>query len=339
LTGVRRGLLIIFACLAVLLMLGVPAPAQQGSKPRWRVLHSVPGAVDVVGPRSDGRFIVSSRGGLVLFRRGGAARPFARGPAGYAPAGGEPYVALSQGRRLRRQDCSFRRDEVFALDAAGQPGVTRIGPRGRARRFASFPAGAFPSGITFDGVGRFGNRLLVTAVFGQATTTVYAIDCRGRVRAISRGGPRVEGGIEVAPQSFGRFGGQLIAPDEHSGRVFAFDARGRRRLMIAPRLPSGGDIGVESVGFVPPGFGRRGRAYLADLGAPGAPTAGTDSVLTLSGASLTRAGVRPGDLLVAREAGAETIRVRCRRRCSARRVATGPSAAHAEGHITFAPRR
>ena len=71
-------------------------------------------------------------------------------------------------------------------------------------------------------------------------------------------GPRVEGGIAVAPRTFGRFAGQLIAPDEHSGRIFAFDRHGRTRVVSQYRFPAGGDIGVESVGFVPPGFDRRG---------------------------------------------------------------------------------
>ena len=105
--------------------------------------------------------------------------------------------------------------------------------------------------------------------------TLYALDCCGRSSVILQAGPRVEGGIAVAPRTFGRFACQLIAPDEHSGRIFAFDRRGRTRVVSQYRFPAGGDIGVESVGFVPPGSDRRGAAYLADLGAPGAPTPGT----------------------------------------------------------------
>jgi hypothetical protein len=92
---------------------------------------------------------------------------------------------------------------------------------------------------------------------------------------ILQAGPRVEDGIAVAPRTFGRFACQLIAPDEHSGWIFAFDRRGRTRVVSQYRFPAGGDIGVESVGLVPPGSDRRGAAYLADLGAPGAPTPGT----------------------------------------------------------------
>ena len=100
-------------------------------------------------------------------------------------------------------------------------------------------------------------------------------------------------------------------------------------------LATGGDIGVESVGFVPARFGPRGAAFLADRGTPGNPHPGTDSILTLAGDAILRAGVRSGDLLVATEGGADTIVVRCRRTCTADRIADGPTVAHAEGHIVF----
>ena len=92
-------------------------------------------------------------------------------------------------------------------------------------RLVDFPADAFPSGIAFDLLGRFGYRLLVTAVVA-GKTTLYAIDCLGGRTVVARDAPRVEGGIAVAPSSFGRFGGDLIAPDEHSGRIFAFSPTG-----------------------------------------------------------------------------------------------------------------
>lgn len=133
-------------------------------------------------------------------------------------------------------------------------------------------------------MGRFGYRLLVTAVVSNKTT-LYAIDCRGRARVIARGVVRVEGGGAVAPRTFGRFGGWLVAVDESGGNIYAFNARGRVRLVARPRAPAGGDIGVESIGFVPRGFGRGGLAYLADFGAPGSPTQGSDSVLSLSGSA------------------------------------------------------
>jgi hypothetical protein len=302
---------------------------------RWRPLTKLPGIVDVVGPRADGRLVVSTHRGLFLVRRGGGATPYARGAGGYAGAAGEPYIALGTGRRVAGAGCVFARDDVFALDPDSTPGVERIDRRGRVSRFADFPQGGLPSGIAFDTVGRFGYRLLVTVV-SDAGTTLHALDCGGRIATIVGGAPRVEGGIALAPRSFGRFAGDLIAPDEHSGRVYAFGPRGGIAIVAVPQLKAGGDIGVESVGFVPPGLGR-GVAYMSDLGAPGSPTHGTDSLLVLRGADLARARLATGELVVATEAGARTVAVRCKPGCVVRPVAVGPDATHGEGHITFLP--
>jgi len=110
------------------------------------------------------------------------------------------------------------------------------------------------------------------------------------------------------------------------------------RTIVRPSVLRGGDLGLEAIGFVPPGFDRRGAAYLADLGAPGSPTQGTDSVLSLSGRALTGAGVRPGDLLVAAEGGGATVSIRCRPRCVVHRIGRALDATHAEGHISFTAR-
>jgi hypothetical protein len=149
----------------------------------------------------------------------------------------------------------------------------------------------------------------------------------------------MEGGMAVAPPGFARFAGDLIAPAERTGRVFAVAPDGRTRLVARSGLPAGGDIGVESGGFVPPGLGPGWSAYLADRVSPGNAHPGNDDVLTLGGQALRRAGVRPGDLLVAAEGGAATIAIRCPARCSVRHVADGPPTAHGEGHIAFARTR
>ena len=73
-----------------------------------------------------------------------------------------------------------------------------ISPQGRARRFASLPPGRFPSGIAFDGTGRFGPRLLVVAGF-RGESTVYGIGCDGQVSMVAADAAAVEGGIVVAP--------------------------------------------------------------------------------------------------------------------------------------------
>jgi hypothetical protein len=294
--------------------------------------------VDVVGPRADGRLVLSTIHGLFLMRPGRTPVPYARGPQGYAGSVGEPYLALGSGHRVSGAGCAFRRDVIFALDPDATPGIVRVGRNGRSSRFADLPAGAFPTGIAIDVGGSFGYRLLVTS-FAGGTTTLSAFDCRGRARVVAAGAPHVEGGIAVAPRTFGGFGGKLIAVDEVTGRIYAFGPRGLVRLVAESGLPAGGDIGVESVGFVPPKLGRRGAAYLADLGAAGSPTSGSDSLLILTATDLSRANLHPGELIVATEAGAKTIAVRCARLCRVRQVADGPTVAHAEGHITFVPRR
>ena len=198
----------------------------------------------------------------------------------------------------------------------------------------SLPAGAAPNGITFDSTGRFGHRLLVTA--GEhGATTVLAIDCTGRVAVIISHAPAMEGGMAVAPASFGRYGGDLIAPNETSGRVFAVAPDGTVATLAVSGLPHGSDIGVESAGFVPAEFGAGDAAYMADRYTSGNRHPGTNSILRLPGSELIKAGVRPGDLLVATEGGARTIAVRCARSCTVRYIAAGPAVSHGEGHIVF----
>jgi len=301
----------------------------------WVPFRHLHGVVDLSGPRLDGRLTVSAAGRLFLFRPGHAPSPFARGPGGYrAAAGDEPYIAVSTGGRVAGGRCSFRRDDVYILALGVRPGVVVVDRRGHARRFADLPAGETPKGIAFDAVGRFDRRLLVIGAVGDQTQ-VFALDCRGHIQTITLTAPRIEGGIVVAPPSFGRYGGQLIAPDENSGRVVAIDPGGAAQTVARSGLPRGSDVGIESAGFVPPGFTRAGAAYLADRGAPGSPHPGTDSILILRGAALARAGVAPGDLLVASEGGARTIALHCRTTCTVRHIADGPRITHAEGHIAF----
>jgi hypothetical protein len=325
-----------FFCVAVAVAMLVNGASAASSGGRWRPLLEVPKIVDAVGPRADGRLVLSTLRGLFLLRPGGRAEAFANGTGGYAASRGEPYIALAPERRLPAAKCSFERDDVFALDADSGPGVTRVTSTGHASRLLDLPAGAFPSGIAFDLAGRFGFRLLVTVIVDKKTT-LYAIDCLGHATVLVRGAPRVEGGMVVAPRSFGRFAGELIAPNETTGRIYAFAPAGNVRLVVKSGLRAGGDIGVEGLGFVPAGLGSRGAAYFSDLGAPGAPTEGTNSLLVLRGRDLERAGLRAGELVASTEAGAITIAVRCARRCSVRHVADGPRATHGEGHVTFVP--
>jgi hypothetical protein len=327
--------------LVVFLGLGafVFAPGAAGSAlpARWRSFLHVPAVVDLTGPRTDGSLTVAADGALSLLRVGGQPTPFARGPDGYSTARGpEPYIALASNEMVDGATCSFTADTVYAIEPNDPPGVVEVDAQGRARRFADLESGGVATRLAFDHVGGFGHRLLVTAAVSGGTA-LFALDCAGGVSMIAPHAPRLEGGIEVAPASFGKYAGDLIAPDEHSGRILAIDPRGAVRNVARSGLPSGADIGVESAGFVPPEFDRTGAAYLADRRSPGNPHPGTDSILRVSGAGLVTAGVRPGDLLVAAEGGAKTIAVRCARTCSVRKIADGPATSHAEGHIVFAP--
>ncbi|TMK42642.1 MAG: hypothetical protein E6G56_00900 [Actinobacteria bacterium] len=314
-----------------------PAPRGATVPAHWSTFSHLRLVVDLSAPRPDGRLVVAYDGRLGLLDPRGGLASFAAGPGGYrTPTGPEPYIALSPRRAGR---CGYGRNAVYALEPKG-PSVVRVTATGHAGVFARLPAGSFPNGIAFDTTGRFGRRLLVTAAKGSKTS-VLAIDCRGRGRTVTSSAPRLEGGIAIAPAGFGAHGGELIAPDEHGGSVLAISPSGRASVLVASGLPAGGDTGVESAGFVPKTLGRLVDGYLADRSSPGSPTAGTDSVLVLRGPDLLRAGVRGGDLLVATEAGARTIDVRCARRrpCRVHEVADGPAAAHAEGHISFARRR
>jgi hypothetical protein len=310
----------------------VGGPALPGHWVRFRHLS---GVVDLAGPAGDGSFTVAAAGRLFILSRAGALRPLARGPGGYSTAvGPEPYITMAGNDRVAGTVCSFRSGMIFALQPGKRPGVILIGADGRARRFANLPAALTPSGITFDSTGHFGHKLLVTAT-GHAETTVLAIDCAGGAGTITAHAPAVEGGIAVAPASFGRYGGDLITADETSGRVFAMGPDGSVATLALSGLPHGGDIGVESAGFVPPGFGASDTAYLADRFSEGNKHPGTDSLLRLPGSELITAGVSAGDLLVAGEASARTIVVRCAGSCTVRYIAIGPAITHAEGHIMF----
>jgi hypothetical protein len=305
---------------------------------QWNPALGVHGVVDLSTLRRDGAVTVAAGGRLALLR-GGVLAPFARGPGGYAASpGDEPYIALSSGRRLQRFGCSFGEDVIYALKLGARQGIVAIDARGRASRFVDLPSVGVLTGITFDTTGRFGGRLLVIASGGRAMS-LFAIDCHRHVALLTSSAPRAEGGIAVAPRSFGAFAGDLIAPDENSGRIYAITSKGASRLLAVSDLPHGGDVGVESLGFVPRSLPAGWTGLVADRGTPGNPHPGDDAILGLRSAALHLEGVQSGNLLVASEGGAQTDAIRCERHCVVRHVADGPSRAHVEGHIVFVRER
>ncbi|HLH68652.1 MAG TPA: hypothetical protein VKY90_06395 [Candidatus Dormibacteraeota bacterium] len=319
------------------LIAALPVPGSRLA--RWAGLVHLPGVVDVGGPRSDGRVVVDGGSRLYLLDRSTATlTPFADGPGGYTGGGGdEPYLAVSPGGPVPGAGCEFAPDDVYVLRPSAAE-VVLVSADGRARRFAQLGGVRSLNGIAFDTVGRFGHRLLVIG-HGRSGGVVVAIDCRGRAMTIADSAPAMEGGIVVAPPGFGAFAGDLVAPDELSGRILAVRPDGSTEVIAHSGLPAGQDLGVEGLGFVPPGFADGGTALLADRSTPGNPHPGTGSLLALDARSLLEAGVREGDLLVATEGGARTIVVRCSAACRVAPVAAGPTPAHGEGHLLLVPDR
>lgn len=308
---------------------GAAARTAPAGLAHWTPLVHVSRPLDLAGPRRDGSLVLAAAGKLwSLAPSSGRVTRFA---AGYqSPGGEEPYIALPA---IGHRGCSFGANTVYALRLASGHGVVAIGPSRSSRLFATLSARGLIDGIAFDETGRFGYRLLVTVEHG-ATSTVLAIDCHGHVTTITGHAPKVEGGIQVAPSTFGRFAGDLIASDENSGRIYAIAPDGRSSLVAHSGLPHGGDTGVESEAFIPAHGGFE--ALLADRGTPGNRHPGDDVVLHVSSGALFAAGARRGDLLDATEGGAKTVAVHCgSQTCTVRHVADGPAIAHPEGHIAI----
>jgi hypothetical protein len=315
---------------------GVAAPASPaGAQPvAWEQWQHLTGVVDV-GARSDGSLVAMAAGHLFVVSRSGGVAPFSTGPDGYTGVtpDAESYFVVAPSLAVESAGCSFTADDLFVLDLTSPPGIARVDSAGHSSRFATLRGVDTLGGIALDTTGNFGYRLLVTGTHDANKTTVFAVDCQGSSTTLTDSAPLVEGGIAVAPPTFGQFGGYLIAPDENSGQMWAIDPSGKAALITIPSLPTGGDTGVESIGFVPPGFSAGGVAYLADRGTPNNPFPGTDSVLRLSSAALVSAGVQDGDLLVSTEGGGTTVAIRCEATCSVSQVAQGTNGGHIEGHV------
>jgi hypothetical protein len=315
------------------LLPGAAAPvlADQAAWEQW--LH-LTGVADV-GARSDGSLVAMAAGHFFVVSQSGVVTSFATGPDGYTGVSpdAESYFVVAPALTVESAGCSFNVDDVFVLDLTSPPGIARVDPAGHSSRFVTLRGVDTLGGIALDTTGNFGHRLLVTGTHDTNKTTVFAIDCQGSSTTLTDSAPLVEGGIAVAPLTFGAFAGDLIAPDENSGQLWAIDPSGKATVVIVPSLPTGGDTGVESIGFVPPGFSTGGVAYLADRGTPDNPFPGTDSVLRVSSAALLSAGVQDGDLLVSTEGGGTTVAVRCEATCSVSQVAQGTPGGHIEGHV------
>jgi hypothetical protein len=302
----------------------------------WPLADPIPHVFDVAGPRSDGRLVVAAGGKLFFMdQAGGALERFAAGPGGYPGAGGEePYIAVVPA--VVASHTSFRLDEVFVLQLKPTGGILRIDSAGIAHPFANIAGVDLMNGITFDGTGAFGYRLLVTGTHA-GHSSLAGIDGDGQVTVITAQAPIIEGGLAVAPSTFGKFAGDLIAPDELSGKLYAIAPNGASRVIATPDLAHGGDVGVEATGFIPNVEVAGVIVYFADRGTPGNLHPGTDNLLALDGAELARTGARPGDLLVGTEGGAGLVAVRCDMSpCAVTTVIADNGTSHGEGHIVVA---
>ena len=201
----------------------------------------------MVGPRRDGEMVVAANGRLWLLSRGGDVREFA--PTYHSNPGLEAYVALASPAhpRLQLRRGHRVRDQLRQAPRCRVDYPRRSGAAVRLDRRAGLI-----DGIAFDETGTFGSRLLVVTTRGRRST-VDAINCHGAVRQVTASAHRVEGGIAVAPMSFGRFAGDLIASDELGGGIWAVTPTGHNLLVAASGLPHGPDTGVESEAFVPAG--------------------------------------------------------------------------------------
>ena len=310
----------------------MPAAAR-GDLP-WEQWQHVAGIFDVAGPLPNGSLLVATAKGLYELRPATGELVAARVDLPAPVGGAEAYIAYSPGLGSSAMGCSFPSPAVYVLRTESPPAVLAVNlTTGLTTTLALIGEVDTLSGIAFDRFGRFGNRLLVIGPHA-GKTVVDAIDCGGRVSVVTTSAPAMEGGMEVAPPTFGAFGGDLVIPDELSGNVIAVTPEGTTQVVAPSGLPPGGDVGAESAGFVPPGFLKGGAAYLADRATAGNPHPGTDTLLRLNSAELRAEGVVEGDLLVAGEGGGGTVAVHCAAgTCTVVHIGQATAPAHPEGHL------
>src|SRR5438309_11362403 len=195
------------AVLAAALAATAPAPAYAAAV-AWEPWKAVIGVFDVDGPRSDGSFIVAGAAALYLMSPAGTSTPFARGPGGYREdRGAEAYLASSPGDKVSSANCSFGRDETYLLRLHVPIGLEKVNASGEETgSFANLTGSSTLNGIAFDTTGAFDHRLLVSGPL-KGKTVIFTVDCNGDSKVITRTAPRLEGGLAVAPSTFGSFGG------------------------------------------------------------------------------------------------------------------------------------
>ena len=108
---------------ALVLILGlVASQAAPPVPPNWERWVSLPGVVDVVGPRPDGKLVAAAAGRLHLVDPDtGATTPFG---AYSTDPGPESYIAMAPGRDVTGAGCRFEAGDIYALELGRAPGHT-----------------------------------------------------------------------------------------------------------------------------------------------------------------------------------------------------------------------
>jgi len=312
------------------------SPSPTAGSLQWTQWQHLVGVFDV-GLQPDGAGLVAEGSELFFdIDRSGNMVAINTPTAFHDVVGYEAYFAVSAGEPTSGS-CRFRHGAMYVLDPRSTKQVLEVDQNsGQATPFATIPGVDSLNGIAFDDTGAFGEHPLLVTGPSASHSVVAAIGCHGDVTTVSASAPRMEGGISVAPRKFGSHGGELIGVDEIGGDIIGIGSSGTVATLVNLPQPKGGDLGVESTGFVPVDFMKHGgAAYLADRGTANNPHPGTDSLLRLTSSQLATAGVHEGDLLVATEGGGVTVDVTCAASCALRQVATGPAPGHIEGHIAF----
>ena len=181
------------------------------------------------------------------------------GPAGYVAAGGEPYIASRPPGACRTPGAPSS-ETMSSHSMPTRRRARRIRRTGQELDWSTSPLTPSPpvspsTSSAGSAIASSSRRLSPARPLSTRSTASAAVGWW-------RDAPRVEGGLAVAPSSFGRFDWRSHRPRRHSGRIFAFRSTGAVQLVADLRVAAGADIGVEGVGFVPSGFSRTGADLL-----------------------------------------------------------------------------
>src|SRR5689334_19367484 len=111
--GKRAALML--ATIALAAILRSPVPAHADGPVAWQQWQRLPGVVDIVGPRADGKLVASARGSLYVVGPDGGITPFSVGNSYSSSQDDEPYMALAPALHVQSSNCDFTADDLFIL--------------------------------------------------------------------------------------------------------------------------------------------------------------------------------------------------------------------------------